>query len=312
MNRSPRFPSRQASRQVRPLNKAMARPVAKLLIIFSAFAAVLVLSALILAMRSPGHPDPLPNPNGYDDFLKAAKSLENADYSKLRGEELRTVVNRNAEALKLARTGLERECRVRLEYRPDVPHLPNLASVKSLAQALVAEGRLAEVESRPGDAAQSYLTAIRLGQEATRGGLLIDALVGIAVEALGLTPLERLAPTLDAASCRKLATSLEDAESRRESVQAILDQEHTFARRTYGFRGQIARLLPASRKTEQAFASRAFAQRKRTQRLMIDMAARACLLDRGQSATNISELVPAYLKAIPRDPLTGTNASFIR
>ena len=41
-------------------------------------------------------------------------------------------------------------------------------------------------------------------------------------------------------------------------------------------------------------------------RLVVDLAVRAYELDRGQKLTNLSELVPEYLDAIPVDPATGT------
>ena len=77
-----------------------------------------------------------------------------------------------AEALKLARTGLSRACRVPLDYSPtNETHFSNLATLKRLALALAAEGRLAELENRPADAAAAYLATIRLGQAVCRGGV---------------------------------------------------------------------------------------------------------------------------------------------
>jgi len=290
----------------------MARPVAKVLAIFAVLAAVLVLGALLLALRSPAQPDPLPNPNGYDDLIKAGEALQDVDYSALQGVELRTVLSNNAAALKLARSGLGRDSRVPLEYKPESPQFQDLRFVKGLAQAFVAEGRLAEAESRPADAVQSYLTAMRVGQASTRGGVIIHALVGIAVEALGLVRLEKLAPTLDAKTARELAAALEQIDSQREPVQVTLQQEHDWARRTHGLKAEILRLLPSLRKVEQVFRNRADAQAKRIQGLMIGVAAQAYQLERGQPPANIGELVPAYLKSIPRDPSTQTNASLPR
>ena len=41
--------------------------------------------------------------------------------------------------------------------------------------------------------------------------------------------------------------------------------------------------------------------------IMIDIAARAYELEKGQRPKSVAELVPDYLKAVPKDPLTGTN-----
>ncbi len=40
---------------------------------------------------------------------------------------------------------------------------------------------------------------------------------------------------------------------------------------------------------------------------MIDIAARAYELEKKQPPASIADLVPDYLKAVPQDPLTGTN-----
>jgi competence protein ComGC len=47
-----------------------------------------------------------------------------------------------------------------------------------------------------------------------------------------------------------------------------------------------------------------------TRQLLIDLAARAYELDKGHRPANLNDLVPDYLKAIPQDPLTGTNMTY--
>ena len=39
----------------------------------------------------------------------------------------------------------------------------------------------------------------------------------------------------------------------------------------------------------------------------LELAARAYELEEGERPKSIADLVPAYLKAVPQDPLTGTN-----
>src|SRR4029077_9002226 len=195
----------------------MACPVAKFFFGFALFAAVLVAVAVVLTLRQPASaPPPLPQPNGYDDFLKAS-GLTAGDFSNypvMTADELRPMVATNAEALRLVRIGLKRECRVPLTYSATnfQAHIPDLAGIKRLAQLLAAEGRLAELKQRPADAAESYLLTIRLGQASSRGGLMIHCLVGIAVQAIGANPAEKLLPKLDAKTCRQFAAALEAAD----------------------------------------------------------------------------------------------------
>ena len=294
----------------------MARPLAKLLTAFCVLAAVLVVGALVIILSRPPPPlPPLPKPNGYDEFVKAGKMVDerSSDYRDMSEAELRGLVSTNAEALKVARIGLSRECRVPLEFTPtEDKHFLELPQVKRLAFMLAAEGKLAELEKRPGDAACSYLDAVRIGHALSRGGVIIDSLVGVAVQAIGTQPLERLVPRLDVKQCRELAAALETIESKRESSDDVLNQEHAWSRRTYGLKGQFIRLVTyrSLKQMEDKLAAKLKAQQARAQLLLVQAAARAYELEKGQRPKTLDDLVPAYLKAIPQDPVTGTNLNY--
>ena len=172
-------------------------------IMLLALVVIIVLANVSLIFLSVGRPParpPLPNPNGYDDLLKAGqavpRTMDNpADFDS---DGLRALVTTNAEALRLLRLGLTRHCAV-----PTDATIANfraisrdLIGLRSLAMVLSAEGRLAEMENRPADATRSYVDAIRLGTEMSRGGLMINRLVGIACEGVGSIPLAKLLPKL--------------------------------------------------------------------------------------------------------------------
>src|SRR6266540_4199140 len=61
---------------------------------------------------------PLPNPNGYDDLVKAQKLMVGnpADFKHGSMEDLRKLVAVNAELLKLVRVGLAKQCRISLSF----------------------------------------------------------------------------------------------------------------------------------------------------------------------------------------------------
>src|SRR2546430_617137 len=73
---------------------------------------VLILGGLFAGGRI--QPTPLPNPNGYDDFLQAAALVKGDPYSApaLKDNELRDFVRTNSEPLRLVRLGLTRTCSV--------------------------------------------------------------------------------------------------------------------------------------------------------------------------------------------------------
>jgi len=234
------------------------------------------------------------------------------NYSRLNEQQLRELVATNAGALQQLRTALSNQCRVSVEFSVnyEANHLNDIAGFKPLAQLLATEARLAEMEGRPGDAARSYLDAIHLSIECARGGVVIDQLVGTAIETIGVAGLQKLVEQLDAKSCRDAAAALETYDAQGQSWQQVMQQERDWSRRTFpSVRYEMARLM--SRKSlnaaEQA-AERKFNQHEiRERQLMIALAARAYELDKGHPPASVSSLAPDYLNAIPQDPFTGTN-----
>ena len=132
---------------------------------------------------------PLPNPNGYVDLAKAGAMVhdDTGNATGMTPGELRRLAALNAWALQAARIALQEGCAVPLEFSEAYisRHLSELGDCKKLAQAFAAEGRLAEEEHRPGDSVKSYLDVMRLGNQSARGGIVIDQLVGTAIEAIG-------------------------------------------------------------------------------------------------------------------------------
>jgi hypothetical protein len=257
---------------------------------------------------------PLPNPNGYEDLVKAGAMADDntGDYYEMKLEELRRLVAKNSDALQAARTGLQEDCAVPLQFSENYmsQHLSELADYKRLAQAFVAEGRLAEMENRPGDAAKSFLDAIHLGHKSAHGGILIDQLVGTAIEAMGVSQLQKLVDQLDAKMCHETAATLETLDSQRQTWDEVMQQERDWSRRTFpGLGNELGRLISrnslnkAFLKAEQRLDN----QESKTRQLIIDLAARAYELDKGHPPASATDLVPDYLKAVPQDPFTGTN-----
>lgn len=163
--------------------------------------AVAMLTLVIWWTSRPAPRVPLPNPNGYDDFMKAAGLMtSNSAYADvLKYDELRPLILTNAETFRLFRLGLTHQCAVPIEIAlTNIPAMMNdLPYQKVLCRLVVAEGRLAELENRPVDAVRSYVDAMRFGNEISRDGFLINRLVGIANGWIGLTPLLTLAPKLN-------------------------------------------------------------------------------------------------------------------
>jgi len=258
---------------------------------------------------------PLPGMNGYEDFVAAGKRAvadDKPDYRTMNEQQLQSFIDNNSNGLQLAHAGLSKDCGVTVQFSESYisDHLDDLAGFKVMAHALAAEGRLAEIKNQPADAARRYLDVIRFGQQSRRGGVLIDGMVGIAIEAVGTDHLESLVPQLDANTCRETATALEAMDAKAQTFGDIVQQEKAWSHATFkGWRSELAR-LETRKSMEAAFASakkKFDAQKQKEQQLIIDLADRAYKLDKGHPPAAISDLVPDYLKAIPTDPVTGTN-----
>jgi hypothetical protein len=253
---------------------------------------------------------PLPNPNGYDDFVKAQNLIvgTSADFAWGSLEDLRKHVAENAGVLKFVRIGLAKQCRIALSFTTNYLDLRSLGDIKRVTRLLEAEGRLAELERRTNDAARIYLVTIRYGMESCRGGVMIDHLVGIACETIGVNALQRITASLDATACRDLSKQLQEIERRQESLADVMRNEAEWVRLTIPVWQRVAATIPfasLTRRAQKNFVTKCNQSELPFKRLIIDLAVRAYELDRGRHPRSLNELVPDYLDAVPVDPATG-------
>jgi hypothetical protein len=287
------------------------------LIAFSIFAAPFVfLLCLILFWNGEPLPPlpPIPNPNGYDDLVKAGNMVSNdfEDYDEVSLAKLRELISKDAGAMQTARTGLQQKCRVKLVYSAtSSAHLDELAAIKELALAFAAQARMAEMEKRPASAVQIYLDMVHLANDSARGGVIIDQLVGLAIESMAVTHLQELKDQLGAKSCCETAAALETLDSQRQTWDEVIQQENDWSRRTFpGIRNEFARLSERAHLEKSYLAAKRHfdAQQSKTRQLIVEFAARAYALDKGHRPANLSDLVPDYLKALPPETSAGQNS----
>ena len=276
---------------------------------------LLVWGGVLLLVLGPGvaKPPPLPVPNGYDDLVAAGRVVRGkvpVDRAAASEEELRAFVDSNGESLRLTRLGVGRECRVPMEYSQT--HwdraIERMGDVRQASRVLLAAGRLAELEGRSGEAIAAYLDCVRLGQAASRGGLLIDAMLGQACVGQGIHGLQGLRKDLDAAGCHELIRSLEALDRDRETMGTILARDYEWASRAGGLqvkiffltnRSTIKSMRQPSERSAEAAAKRNIA---RLWLLATDLAIRAYRLENGTAPNTLADLVPRYLAAVPGDP----------
>ena len=284
-------------------------------IVLLALVFVVVLANVWLIAFTLGRPTarpPLPSPNGYDDFLKAAALLTGDVYqlTNLNHDGLRALVAANAETLRLLELGLTRNCSVPTDSAmTNVPGMmSDLVRLKSLARLLTDEGQLAEIENRYADAAHSYLNAMRFGNEMSRGGLIVNRLAGVACEAIGASPLAKLVPKLTPDEARSVVTALEKADSTCVTWEEVRRNEGRFSR--YQLRKGFNPISWALTRWQRWRSMRkAEAKHRRIiahERLLTaELALRCYQSEQGRAPTSLEQLVPQYLQRVPSDPFSG-------
>jgi|GEM_PF-947218 len=262
----------------------------------------------------------LPYPNGYDYFVKAGGALTgiwtNRMLSTVPLPDLQAYVAANQASLELAHEGLKHRS---LSHFQPTYHAASkayhfgdsLMPLKRLGILMSGEARLAEMENKPEAALDGYLATMRFGQEASRGGMMIERLeVGINMEQRGLAELRRLLVSLEEAQVRRSLTSLQELDTSQDSPAINIQSEAEWVRQAFPvWRHLMFELHPTWRSTfrkeQQSFANRVDALQAERRRAVVEAAARLFELEKGRRPTGYADLVPAYLKAIPLDPTTG-------
>jgi hypothetical protein len=279
-------------------------------------AAVVVVTVALIALlvvttgRLTARP-PLPNPNGYDDFVKASEGVPGnvSDFPTLNRDSLDALVSTNAEALRLLRLGLTRQCAMPLDAAvTNVGGMLNqLAGLKRLAQLLAAEGHLRELEDRPADAARSYTDAIHFGNEMSRGGVVITRLVGIACESIGCHALAQVVPKLSREQARVVLLELEKVEAGRVTWAEVRRNEwHFYHERRRGFHPvmQVVSWWQSRQAVERAQTKHKIViAHERV--LAAELALRCYQFEQGRVPARLDDLVTNYLSKVPQDPFRG-------
>jgi hypothetical protein len=208
--------------------------------------AVPALAALYMLLT----PDPipvvkLPSPNGFDDLSAAAEmsqatpigkgmiDVETATESQLIQQSLAA-----KQALERLQQGLDRKSLVPVDYHsPDV--LTNIQGMRDSSRCLAAEGRLAELQHRPEDAVEHYLTAVDFGIASCRDGLMIDALVGSAISGVGASGIHELRNDLSEETCRVSAQRIWQALAEAEAADAFLFRDRIWSQHALGWHGRL-------------------------------------------------------------------------
>lgn len=256
---------------------------------------------------------PLPNRNGYDDFLKAGTLLGALQVDVMYTNDpvaLHEFMATTAEPLRLIRLGLSRTCSVAtVEVMTNFSNRINdLAQMKMLAQFLGNDGRLAELEGRTNDALRSYVDGISFGNEVSRGGFIIHRLVGVACEAIADSGLVRVLPAMNCNQSRPVIKKMEEIDRAAVTWDEVAKNERAFSRfemkksvnPVHWIVGwwQARAAIKKSHERHDAITAR-------RRLIIVELALRCCVGETGKPPARLEDLVPKYLSRVPEDPFTG-------
>ncbi len=288
----------------------------------TALAFAFVVGLLFYAARLPPLPqrEPIPSPNGYDDLAAAAVLLK--DLPPLDGKaspsEIAAFVAANPAVFDRVRLGLSRPSQVPpFDPTQAQAHLDEMSGFKALARMFAgnAEDALAHGDWYRLVAASTQ--GIDLGLRAARGGVLIDQMVANALEPIARAPLAKGLSEIPAAPARAAAKKLMELDATRESFARVLLAEQDVVRhspwtmriawRLFLRRQGQAQMQPAINKTEKGVIDATLD----TRTLALNLAARAHTLEKGGPPASAEALVPEYLPAVPRHPVTDQPLSLL-
>jgi hypothetical protein len=265
-------------------------------------------------------PDPdvpkvvLPDPNGYHDLVKVGEVFGAAgveDLDTATRQQLRGFVTRHGHAFHTARVGLARDCCMPPVYSTAQigDSLDHVMALRDLALAFRAEGKLAELQGRPSDAAKSYLDAIQLGRETARGSRALHWTISHAFEGIGMDPLIGLRGKLTSEQCRELIDTLQTMNANREPVESVAARDQLFERIGFVWYEQLMETLSTitgSKRDLQSSLQEIAEQHEAKLRLLTcGLALRAYCAENGNPPEKLADLVPEYLTEVPRDPYSG-------
>ena len=270
---------------------------------------------------------PVPDPNGYDDLLQAARSIVgprpmyqlpivgpdppmSSDTTEQEvWDQARAYVEANRAVLARARIGLGRDCVVPVSYRAGFRTQARANTLYELARLLRWEGRLAVRDRRIDDAARSFLDMVRLGHASARGGFETDCWgPGYRVETGGMRGLISIRGDLDPATCRQAIGVLRELDRRREPYRAFQARDAAYLDAVQGRLVTMRWELENYRTNAQQRASLVdnYDEFITAARLVqVELAIRAYEVERGREPDHLEALVPSYLPDLPLDLFSG-------
>ncbi len=270
---------------------------------------IAVLFFLILIRFSTG--ERLPNPNGYDDFVRAGGMVagKTSAVNFEDATQVATFAAQNSVVLAQVRAGLNKKCLVPVEFKTGWMgrHTREIMALGEAANALKILAREREAAGAIDEAASIWLDEMRLGMEARRGGVIIDYEVGASTEYWSIKHLHQLVSRLDQTHCQNMLRMLKGLASTVPAWSDVKRQERRWKwlgsgwwQSWDGIKKMVDDVFSGPSVESQTPTSDRLRELSAAQgKLMLALARRAFELEQGRPPANDTELVPRYLLRLP-------------
>jgi len=210
-----------------------------------------------------------------------------------------------ASAYERVQIGLAKDVQKPIDYSVDADlDMDRLTNFRTLTRSLAGRGWLKKIENRATDAASSYLNAIQLGYAMRRGGIIVDALVGIGSAGSGRRGLFSLLNQLSEAECLKLIPALVELENQCDPDEDFMFRDRVWTQHALGWQGRLWLILDYDELwfAEHSYETACNRERAEMRLLRLELAIQAWRNTNGSLPESLSELVPQIISEIPVDP----------
>ena len=270
----------------------------------------------------------LPNPNGYSEFLTAARLAATTqfngngtfEYDTAALSSLAAEVSKCDGVYDKIDMGLRLPSKVPVDYSISSDQFPvdDRMSLRTASRALLGKARLAALKGEPAEAASTYLQDVRYGHAICRGGLLVDMLIGNACGGGGEYGLYRQKDGLSASQLKETIEALWQLNCRDEPFDTFYSRDRAWSQRAYGWHNHLQIILEDitgdNTFDDPAIYGRANAfQRAIDQLLVCELAIAKYIKMNGRIPGALADLVPSCLDTVPINPLdsNGNSLRFI-
>ncbi|NLE38985.1 MAG: hypothetical protein GX621_13260 [Pirellulaceae bacterium] len=262
----------------------------------------------------------LPEPNGHTRLVALGKRLENVtipDYNptlppgqSATQQDYLDFEQQHRELFVEVRKAIDLPSCVPVRYDfQDMERMSDVSSTRQLGRGLRVNGKALHIQGSHAEAVQSHVDIIRLGRSVGRGGLIVDWLVGMAIEGIGTHALSADRNQIPAAQRRQLIETLQKLGEDGEPPELVQRREEIWSMHAFGWPGRIVHRIDAflGQNAVGPDLYRDVANRARAYHriLLVELALENYHDAHGHYPKTLDGLVPDALAELPADPFTG-------